>query len=267
MLVPVVLATILWIGSGQACFAQAGSRVTVFAAASLKNALDDVAAGFERKQSTVLSISYAGSSALAWQIQYGAPAQIFVSANSQWMDILEAQAALLPATRVNLVSNKLVLIAGRGDNISLQITPGYELQKGLRKDLIAALQGKRLAMALVEAVPAGIYGRQALISLGAWEALQSRIAQADNVRAALRLVALGEAPLGIVYATDAAAEPRVRVLGVFPPGSHPPIVYPAALLKDGDTANSRAFFKYLTGPEAQTIFRRHGFTPPGAPPA
>jgi len=263
MLVPVMLATILFIGSGVAFPAQAGPRVTVFAAASLKNALDEVAAGFERTQNTLLSISYAGSSALARQIEYGAPAQIFISASSQWMDILEAQAALLPATRVNLVGNQLVLIAGPGTDTSLQITS----EKDPGMDLITSLQGKRLAMALVEAVPAGIYGRQALISLGVWETVQSHIAQTDNARAALRLVALGEAPLGIVYATDAAAEPRVRVLEVFPPGSHSPIVYPAALLKDGDTPSSRAFFQYLTGPEAQTIFRRHGFIPPGAPPA
>ncbi|MCF6234596.1 MAG: molybdate ABC transporter substrate-binding protein [Rhodobacteraceae bacterium] len=232
--------------------------MTVFAAASLKNALDQVAAGFERTHSTSLNISYAGSSALARQIQYGAPAQIFISANSLWMDILENQAVLAPATRVNLTGNQLVLVAGPGNDVRLEVRPGM--------DLIAALQGKRLAMALVKAVPAGIYGRQALISLGVWGTVQSHIAQTDNVRAALRLVALSEAPLGIVYATDAVAEPRVRVLGVFPAGSHPRIVYPAALLKDGDTSSSRAFLRFLTGPEAQAIFRQHGFTLTGAPP-
>ncbi len=258
LLMPALLAAMFWLGLGLGLAAQAGPRVTVFAAASLKNALDEVAANFERTQGTSLSISYAGSSALARQIQYGAPAQIFISANSLWMDLLEDQAVLAPATRMNLAGNQLALIAGPGNDVSLEVKPGM--------DLIAALQGKRLAMALVEAVPAGIYGRQALISLGVWETVQPHIAQTDNVRAALRLVALGEAPLGIVYATDAFAEPRVRVLGMFPPGSHPPIVYPAALIKDGDTTTSRAFFQFLVGSEAQAIFRQHGFTPAGGPP-
>lgn len=252
------MALAIWAGSGPGLSAQAGPRVTVFAAASLKNALDEVATVYEQKQGTHLSLSYAGSSALARQIQYGAPAQIFVSANGLWMDILEAQAVLAPGTRVNLAGNQLVLIAGPDNDARLEVKPGM--------DLIAALRGERLAMALVEAVPAGIYGREALITLGIWEVVQPRIAQTDNVRAALRLVALGEAPLGIVYATDAAAEPRVRVLGVFPPGSHPQIVYPAALLQDGDTPASRGFFRFLTGPEAQMIFRRHGFIPADAPP-
>lgn len=260
-LVPALLAMMFFVGSGLGLTAQAGPRVTVFAAASLKNALDDVAANFEQTQrtkGTSLSISYAGSSALARQIQYGAPAQIFISANSLWMDLLEDQAVLEPATRIDLAGNQLVLIAGPDNDVSLEVEPGM--------DLITALQGKRLAMALVEAVPAGIYGRQALISLGVWETLHSHIAQTDNVRAALRLVALGEAPLGIVYATDAATEPRVRVVGIFPPGSHPPIIYPAALLRDGNTSASQAFFRFLTGSEAQAIFRQHGFTPAGAPP-
>ena len=231
--------------------AQAGPRITVFAAASLKNALDDVAAAFEQGQDFEVSLSYAGSSGLARQIQLGAPAQIFISANTTWMDALEVLGLLVPGSRVDLLGNQLVLIAGSEADIDLKIAPGM--------DLAGALQGGRLATALVDAVPAGIYGRAALVSLGVWDQVQDRTVQTDNVRAALRLVALQEAPLGIVYATDAAAEPRVRVVGVFPRDLYPPITYPAALTGPQDSAAARAFFRFLAGPEARVIFRRHGF--------
>jgi molybdate transport system substrate-binding protein len=233
---------------------RAQPTVTVFAAASLKNALDDVAARFERTSKTRVSLSYGASSALARQIQYGAPAQIFVSANILWMDSLQNDGLLVSRTRVNLLANRLVLIAHRGSGISLTVEPGM--------DLVGALQGDRLALALIQAVPAGVYARAALQSLGIWDQVKDQTAQTDNVRAALRLVAVGEAPLGIVYATDATVDADVRALGLFPKDSHPPILYPAARLAQDDSAASQAFFAFLTGPEALAVFQQYGFTIP-----
>ena len=231
---------------------QAGP-VTVFAAASLKTALDEVAAAYADETGAEMRPAFAGSSKLARQIQQGAPAQIFVSANPGWMDVLEKDGLLAAATRRDLLHNSIVLVAGPGADEGLSLAIGPAL------DLPAALGEGRLAMALVDAVPAGIYGKAALQSLGLWDGVADKVAQADNVRAALRLVATGEAPLGIVYATDAAAEDRVRVLGTFPAGSHPAIVYPAAIVKDGDDADTRAAFAFLTGDAARAIFARHGF--------
>lgn len=235
--------------------ARAETPVIVFAAASLKNALDDVAEQFENATGLGVSLSYGGSSALARQIQYGAPAQIFLSANVSWMDILQDEALLQPDTRVDLLTNRLVLIAGVGTDVSLTIEP--------EMDLLDALQGGRLAMALVDAVPAGIYARAALQSLGVWGQVSDHIAQTDNVRAALRLVAVGEAPLGVVYATDASAEPLVRVVGAFPADTHPAILYPVARLEHGDNDASRELYDFLIGPEARAVFDRHGFGVPG----
>lgn len=221
--------------------------VTVFAAASLKDAMDDVAAAWQHATGSTASVSYAGSSALARQIQAGAPADVFVSANVAWMDLLEGQGLLANDTRINLLGNALVLIA-TGE------APEMELS-----DLPSALGDERLAMALHEAVPAGIYGRAALTDLGIWDAVADRVAQTHNVRAALALVATGEAPFGVVYATDAAAEPRVSVVATFPPETHPAITYPAAITADGDGADARAFMEFLQGSEADALFRRHGF--------
>ncbi|MHA6263827.1 molybdate ABC transporter substrate-binding protein [Arenibacterium sp. CAU 1754] len=249
---PLVLCLALF---GSAVDAQ--PTVTVFAAASLKTALDDVADRYLADSPNQVQISYGGSSALARQIQYGAPAQVFISANAAWMDTLEADGALVDDTRVNLLTNRLVLIAAPGTDTTLRLSA--------HPDLAAALgQDGRLAMALVDAVPAGIYGRAALEFLGLWEDVRTRIAQSDNVRATLRLVAMGEAPLGIVYATDALADPRVHVIDSFAPETHPPIRYPAAILRDGDTAETRDFFDFLTGPAAAGIFRAHGFGVIGA---
>ena len=227
--------------------AAADHDVTVFAAASLKNAMDDVAAAWGEVAGGRATVSYAGSSVLARQIEAGAPADVLVSANVEWMDALEEQGLIAAAMRVDLLGNALVLVAADG-------APAIEL-----RDLPRALGDERLAMALYDAVPAGIYGRAALTSLGLWDAVAGRVAQATNVRAALALVATGEAPYGVVYATDAAAEPRVRVVATFPPDSHPPIVYPAAAIATGG-AEARAFLDFLQGPEADAAFRRHGFT-------
>ncbi|MFK7754570.1 MAG: molybdate ABC transporter substrate-binding protein [Sedimentitalea sp.] len=218
---------------------------TIFAAASLKTALDAVFDGQAR-------LSYGASSAMARQILYGAPADIFVSANPQWMDVVEQDGLVVPGTRVDLLSNELVLVAGQNG----------PAQADLNSDLVDALAGDRLAIASVETVPAGQYAKAALQHLGHWDALKSHLAQAESVRAALRLVALGEAPLGIVYATDALIEPRVRVLARIPDTAHPKILYPAALLKQGGHAQARAAYDLLTSASAQTVFRRYGFRAP-----
>ncbi len=229
---------------------QSQPAVTVFAAASLKTALDEVAELYSGTGGAV-QISYGGSSTLARQIQYGAPAQVFISANADWMDFLEKQELLVPGTRRNLLTNRLVLIAGSQFQASLPIQPGFDLSGELGQD--------HLAMALVDAVPAGQYGRAALQYLGVWEDVQSRIAQTDNVRAALKLVAMGEAPFGIVYATDARAEPRVRVLGTFPADSHPPILYPVAVVDGPNPEPALAFLSFLASPPVGEVFLRHGF--------
>ncbi|KAA9010470.1 molybdate ABC transporter substrate-binding protein [Histidinibacterium aquaticum] len=228
----------------------AAEEITVFAAASLQTALDPIAESYAARTNDEIRISYAGSSALARQIEYGAPADIFVSANSDWMDLLDERGLLAPGTRRDLLSNRLVLIGAR-DAEPVDIGPDLAL---------AELLGEgRLAMALVDAVPAGIYGKAALTSLGLWPEVAPRVAQADNVRSALALVAAGEAPLGIVYATDAMADPRVATLGVFPDESHPMIVYPAAATADASPA-ALAFLDALSGPEAATRFEAAGFT-------
>lgn len=223
--------------------------VTVFAAASLKTALDEIVAGFEAATGHDVSVALAGSSALARQIQAGAPADLFISANRAWMDVLDRDGLLAPGTRVDLVSNRLVLIAP---------APADQIEIDASLDLLSRLGDGRLAMALVQAVPAGIYGKAALEHLGLWQAVAPRVAQTDNVRAALALVALGEAPLGLVYASDAQAEPRVGVVGTVPRDTHPPILYPAAVLRDKPAA--RTLLAHLQSPAAQAVFAAQGFT-------
>jgi molybdate transport system substrate-binding protein len=224
----------------------------VFAAASLKNALDEIAADWTKGTGKPAPrISYAGSSALAKQIEQGAPADLFLSADLDWMDYLAGKNLIKPDTRVNLLSNKIVLIAPKDSKVTAAITAA---------DLTKALNGGRLAMANVEAVPAGKYGKAALEKLGAWNAVKDRVAQAENVRAALLLVARGEAPLGIVYGTDAAAEPNVRVVKEFPADSHPPIIYPAAQTRDSANADAKPFLDHLRSAKARISFEKQGFT-------
>ena len=225
--------------------------VTVFAAASLTNAMAEIETGFEAATGHDLAVSLAGSSALARQIQQGAPADVFLSANPGWMDALEADGLIAQGTRRDLLRNSLVLIAHDAAAIPVEIGPDM--------DLAAMLGDDRLAMALVEAVPAGIYGKAALESLGQWAAVGPRVAQADNVRAALALVAVGEAPYGIVYATDAVAEDRVTVIGTFPADSHPPILYPVAGIAGREGAGQSALLDYLHGAKARAAFARQGF--------
>jgi molybdate transport system substrate-binding protein len=221
--------------------------VTVFAAASLKTALDNALSAFHAATGVETAVSYAGSSVLARQIQLGAPADIFISANSDWMDVLEQDGLLADGTRRDLLGNRLVVI-GHGPAALL---PDL-------KDLPEQLGRARLAMALVTAVPAGIYGKAALDSIGIWDGLAPQVAQTDNVRAALALVASGEAPFGIVYATDARAEPKVRVVAEIPVHLHPPIVYPIARIeRDGQA--SLPLYDFLTSPNAAPHFAEQGF--------
>jgi molybdate transport system substrate-binding protein len=233
--------------------AAAAQPVVVFAAASLRNALDELDRGWQAQHHAAVVVSYAASSALARQIDNGAPADVFIAADEDWMNHLDRRGLLKPGTRVDLLRNAIVLIAPASSTASLTIAPGFPLAQ--------ALGAERLAMADPEHVPAGRYGKAALQSLGVWQAVAGHIARAEDVRAALNFVARGEAPFGIVYRTDARAEPRVRIVGTFPPGSHPAIVYPAALLREGRSAAAPAFLAFLRTAQASEIFRKHGFVP------
>jgi molybdate transport system substrate-binding protein len=225
----------------------------VFAAASLQTALDVLAPVALQTTGVGMRMSYAASSALARQIENGAPADVFMSADLEWMDYLQARRLIRPETRVKLLGNELVLIAARARPVTLTIGPGFPLAQ--------ALGGDRLALADPEVVPAGRYARAALTSLGVWSGVATKIAAAENVRAALRLVALGEAPLGIVYRTDALAESSVTVVGAFPPGTHPPIVYPLALTSTS-SPEAATILEFLKGPAASKAFVDQGFTVP-----
>lgn len=229
-------------------------KVTVFAAASLQEALEEVAKPFEERTGHSVVTSFAGSSALARQIQSGAPADLFISADPDWADYVEQRGLVVAGSRRNLVRNELVLVAPANSKIDMKLVPGV--------DIAGALGGKRLALGDPEVVPAGKYARAALTRLGAWPALADRIAPAENVRAVLALVARAEAPLGVVYRTDAMAERAVRIVDRFPPDSHPPIVYAVLRVKRGASSASQAFEDHLVSPEAMAIFTRLGFRAP-----
>jgi molybdate transport system substrate-binding protein len=221
----------------------------VFAAASLKDALDAVNAEWKKESGKQATISYAASSALAKQMEQGAPADIFVSADEDWMDYLATRKLIKPETRFDLVGNKLVLIAPKDSKLTATIGSGFPL---------ASLLGDgHLAMADTASVPARKYGKAALEKLGVWDAVKDRIAQAENVRAALSLVS--QAPLGIVYATDAKADPKVKVLDVFPESTHAPILYPIAITASSTNKEAPAFLSYLKTVAAQSVFEAQGF--------
>lgn len=227
--------------------------VVVYAAASLKNALDEIAADWTKQSGVEVRVSFAASSALAKQIENGAPADVFISADIAWMDYLAKKDLIRTDTRQNLLGNSLVLIANRDNKFGdVKIGPDFDLAKLLGKE--------RLAVAAVETVPAGKYAKAALTKLGIWKTVEKKLAEAENVRAALAYVARGETPLGIVYRTDAAAEKNVVVISTFPAGSHPAIVYPAAQLKSSKNGKADDFQKALNTPEARAIFAKHGFT-------
>jgi molybdate transport system substrate-binding protein len=225
--------------------------VLFFAAASLKNALDAIDAQYQTDTGKHVAVSLAASSTLAKQIESGAPADIFISADLDWMDYLAQKNLIKADTRKNLLGNELVLIAPKDSAATIAIAPGFDLAK--------LLGGGKLAMADTSAVPAGKYGKAALEKLGVWDKVSSQIAQAENVRAALALVARGEAPLGIVYQTDAAAEPGVKIVATFPADTHPPIIYPVALLAGSKNPDAAAYLAYLEGPAAKPLFEKQGF--------
>jgi molybdate transport system substrate-binding protein len=227
--------------------------LTVFAAASLKESLDNVEHAWEAAGNRKIVVSYAASSALARQIEQGAPADVFISADSQWMDYLRDRKLIEPASRFVLVRNALVLVAPANSNLA-SIDPS-------RKDaVLAALGNGRFAIAESSSVPAGIYAKQSLEKLGLWNSVSARLAQGENVRAALEYVARGDTPLGIVYLTDARAEPRVKVLATLPDKTHDPIVYPAARTASAaDPKEAAAFLAFLRGKQAVAIFRAAGF--------
>jgi molybdate transport system substrate-binding protein len=231
----------------------ARDQITVFAAASLKNALDDTNTAFTKATGTRVVASYAASSALAKQIQQGAPADIFISADLQWMDYLAERKLIKAETRVNLLGNKLVLIAAADSRLgNLTIGPGFE---------IARLAGDgRIAVADVKAVPAGRYAKAALEKLGAWTAAEPKLAQAENVRATLSFVARGETPVGIVYETDAKIEPKVKIIGIFPDGSYPPVTYPVAATADSKNQGAQQYVNFLRTPAAKAVFEKYGFS-------
>jgi molybdate transport system substrate-binding protein len=230
--------------------------IVVFAAASLKNALDAVNAKWQKETGKKASISYAASSALARQIEQGAPAQMFISADLDWMDYLAKKRLIKPETRSNLLGNRIVLIAPKGEAHNtakaVDIKPGFDLAK--------LLGDGRLAMANVDSVPAGRYGKAALEKLGVWGSVSGKVAQAENVRAALLLVSRGEAPAGIVYQTDAAADRSVAIIGAFPEDTHPPIIYPIALTATATSPDATAFLAYIRSDKAKPTFEAQGFT-------
>ncbi len=229
----------------------AAADVLVFAAASLKNALDDAAAAYRPPGGDLVRISYAASSALAKQLESGAPADIFVSADQDWMDYAQRQGLINPATRKDLLANRLVLVAPASSTVAVTIAPDFPLA--------ALLADGRLAMADPDSVPAGKYAKAALEHLRVWPSVEPKVARAENVRAALFYVVRNEAPLGIVYATDAAAEAGVKIVGVFPEESHPPIRYPIALTAAGKSPAAAAFLAFLESPRARRFFEAQGF--------
>ena len=224
--------------------------VTVFAAASLKTAMDAVLQAFAERTKIHARASYGASSALARQIEQGAPADVFVSADADWMDYLARRGLVLAVSRRNLISNHLVLIAPTESKIALRVGPGMPIA--------AALGGDRLAVAGPD-VPAGRYAQASLTALGVWRSVEGRLARTENARSALAFVARAEAPLGIVYDTDAKVEPRVRIVGLFPDSSHPPIVYPIALIAGATSPGAAAFLRFAESREARAIFERYGF--------
>jgi molybdate transport system substrate-binding protein len=244
----IAVAALLLLALAQTARAE---TLTVFAAASLKEALDQAARQYATASGDRINVSYAASSALARQIERGAPADVFISADLEWMDYLAARKLVDPATRIALLGNRLVLIAAASSKLSVTLEPGVPLARLLGQE--------RLAMADPDSVPAGKYGKAALEALGAWPSVSGRLVRAENVRAALAQVARGEALLGIVYRTDALAEPGVRIVAEFRAGLHAPIVYPAALTLSSKRAAAARLLAFLRTPATREIWTKHGF--------
>lgn len=223
----------------------------VLAAASLQEALSDAARAWAARRHAAPVLSFASSSVLARQIEAGAPADLFISADNEWMDYVAGKGLIRPGSRALLLSNQLVLVAPAGSRAALTIGRNFPLAR--------ALGNGRLAMGDPDAVPAGKYGKAALTALGVWAGVEGKVARADNVRGALALVERGEAPFGIVFATDARASAKVRVVGAFPANTHPPILYPVATLKSATNPDTEAFRRFLLSREGKAIFARRGF--------
>jgi molybdate transport system substrate-binding protein len=247
-----ILAAALWLALAPSSRAAdpENTTLTVFGAASLTNVLQDIGDAFTKQSSIAVKFSFAASSTLARQIENGAPADIFMSADSDWMDYLEARHLIQDATRHDVVGNRLVLIAPAASLVKLKIAPRFELA--------AALGAGRLATGDPAAVPAGRYAQAALTSLGVWDEVKDRIVRAESVRSALSFVDRGEAPLGIVYETDALIDKNVRVIDVFPPGTHPAIVYPVAVTRAAQPSAAK-FAAFIAGPAAAELFKSYGF--------
>jgi molybdate transport system substrate-binding protein len=246
-----LLAATLALSSGSACSADRKEPVVLFAAASLTDALDEIVAAFSGETGIRIIPSYAASSALAKQIESGAPAEIFLSADEEWMDYLDKMQQLAPGSRHDLLANELVLIAPADSTAKIKITDG--------RALLAAIGDARVSTGDPDSVPVGKYAKAALVTLGAWDQIQPKLVRAENVRAALAYVARGETPFGIVYLTDAKIERRVKLLDTFPASSHPPIRYPIALTTRA-RANAQRFAKFLSGASAAATFEKYGFS-------
>ncbi|MDL2406502.1 molybdate ABC transporter substrate-binding protein [Rhizobium calliandrae] len=230
----------------------AADKITVFAAASMKNALDNIDAAFTKETGKQIAVSYAASGPLAKQLENGAPADVFISADTDWMDYLAKKKLIKDDSRVNLLGNQIVLVAAKDNAKPIEVKQGM--------DLAGLLGDGRLAIGQPESVPAGKYGKAALEKLGIWSSVEKKTAGAESVRAALALVSRGEAPYGIVYQTDVSADPRVAVVGTFPEDSHPPIIYPIAITASSTNPDTQAYFDYLKSAKAVPIFEHEGFT-------
>jgi len=230
--------------------AHAEGKITVFAAASLTNVMDEIAAIYEKEKGIKVAGSYAGSAALAKQIENGAPADVFISADVRWVDYLQQKNRILPETRKDLLSNKLVIIAPKGRGFKVTAEKGFDFSK--------AFDG-RLCTGDLESVPAGVYAKQSLVALAWWDAIKPRIVGTQDVRAALAFVERGECAAGIVYETDAKVSDKVELVARLPDETHAPIVYPVAAIA-GSSPQARAFMEYLSSPQAAAIFTKHGFT-------
>src|SRR6516225_6273843 len=246
-----ILLSLLGSAWGTAATAQQ-AKLVIFAAASLKDALDEVNTAYQRDKGQDTTVSYAASSTLAKQIEAAAPADIFISADLDWMDYLAKKNLIKPDTRTNLLGNQLVLIAPANSSVKLSIGPSFPLAQ--------ALGDGRLAIADPNGVPAGKYGKAALEALGVWPSVADRLAPAENVRATLLLVSRGEAPLGIVYQTDAVADKGVKILGSFPENIHPPIIYPIAAVAASTNPGTVGYMAFLKSPAARPLFEKWGFT-------
>ncbi|WP_421358821.1 molybdate ABC transporter substrate-binding protein [Agrobacterium rosae] len=249
-LAAIIGSVVASIGLSAPAFAQ--DKVTVFAAASMKNALDAANAEWAKETSNEATVSYAASSALAKQIEAGAPADLFISADLAWMDYVAGKKLIKDETRTNLLGNRLVLVAPADKATPVEIKQGFDLAK--------LVGDGKLAMGAVDSVPAGKYGKAALEKLGVWSSVEGKVAGAESVRAALVLVSRGEAPYGIVYQTDAAADQGVKIVGTFPQDSHEPIIYPVAILAESKSPAVAAYLEFLKSAKAAPFFEKQGFT-------